>query len=192
MRKIILLVLFILLYTDTYSQTNIKRLNSSAFIDLTANSGVLYTFYNPDKIQETSLREKGAFELVYNLDYNFVKRLSVGVNASYAHFIDPKFSSIKTGAGFKYYYIQDKSYFLTLQYGYHIPFKRDNFREGHQIKIGQYFDVTKVFKDSRLLLGLFYNYDFFYLDGAKPLLSVGNKPSSLKYNSYGISIGVKF
>jgi len=193
MKKIVLIALLI---TSTFShsqnQGEFKRLSHSAFVDLTSNSSVLYTYYNPDKIQETPLRERGAVELIYNFDYNFIKKMSIGYTIGYTHFTSPKFSSIKTGAGLKYYYIKDKLYFLSLQYGYHIPFNKDNFREGHQIKIGQYFDITNIFKDSRLLFGLFYNYDFFYLDGAKPLLHVNNKPSSLKYNSYGLSLGIKF
>lgn len=191
-KSISILVTLLLFAINTYCQMNVKKWSSSAFIDLTSNTSNTYTYYEPNnKIQETSIGQKGALELVYNIDYHVLKKLTAGIIVSYNHFVNPNYSSLKIGTGFKFFYVENRNYYLTLQYGYHIPFGKEKFREGHQIKIGQYFDITEIM-GQRLLLGLFYNYDFLYLDGAKPLFVSSNKPSSLKYNSIGISLGAKF
>ena len=88
-------------------------------------------------------------------------------------------------------YVDHKYHYLTLQYGYHIPFSKSDFREGHQIKIGQVFDVANIF-NKRLLVGFYYNNDFFYMENSEPLISNAVRSFSLTASSYGISLGVKF
>lgn len=175
-----------------YAQDTTTKWSSSAYIDLTSNTSNEYIYYDSNnKLNETSINEKGAFEIVYNLDYKLSKKFSASFITSYNYFANPNSSSIKIGSGIKFLYVSNKYHYLTLQYGYHIPFKKDNFREGHQIKLGQYFDVTKLF-NKRLLLGIFYNYDFLYMEGSQPLFLNSIKGSSLKYNSFGVSLGIKF
>lgn len=193
MKKIALLYLLqFIVSVNIYGQDPTVKWNSSVFMDLTTNTSNEYIYYDSNnKLNETSINEKGAFEIVYNLDYKLLNKFTTSFITSYNYFGYPKSSSIKIGSGIKFLYVNNKYHYLTLQYGYNIPFKKDNFREGHQIKIGQYFDVTKLF-NKRLLLGFFYNYDFLYMDGSKPLFVNSNKASSLRYNSLGICLGVKF
>lgn len=189
MRKIFLIPMFIGCFLMTYGQESPKKWVSSVFIDAMVNNKINYSYHDLDRWQEKSLTGKGEIELAYNFDYKFSRRLSIGALASYTHINEPAFSSLKIGSALKFFYVKEKNYYLTFQYGYHIPFNRDRFREGHQIKIGQYFDITRI-SNSRLLLGFFYNYDFFYLE--KPLFIPTNKGTSILFHSYGMSLGIKF
>tara|TARA_B100001093_G_scaffold362495_1_gene347241 strand:+ start:351 stop:929 length:579 start_codon:yes stop_codon:yes gene_type:complete len=191
MKKIIRLWLIQFMVSASIYAQDSNKWNSSVYIDLTSNTSNEYIYYDSNnKINEASINEKGAFEIVYNIDYRLLNKFTASAITSYNHFVNPSSSSLKIGSGIKFLYVDNKYHYLTLQYGYHIPFNKDNFREGHQIKIGQYFDVTKLF-NHRLLLGIFYNYDFLYLDGSQPLFLNSNRASSLKYNSFGISLGIK-
>jgi len=187
MKKLFLIPLFACCFSFTYGQENPKNWISSGFVNAMVNSKVNYTYHDTDRWQEMSLTGKGAIELSYNLDFKFSRRLSIGALAGYTHINEPAFSSLKIGSALKFFYVKDKNYYLTFQYGYHIPFNRDKFREGHQIKIGQYFDVARI-SNYRLLLGFFYNYDFFYLDN--PLFIPTNRGESILFHSYGISLGI--
>ncbi|MDC1355756.1 hypothetical protein N8480_07320 [Flavobacteriaceae bacterium] len=162
------------------------------FIDLNASNKSSYDYYDVNnKVRETSINGKGSLELAYNIDYKIFRKLSVVGIASLTNYNNPSFASIKIGAGMKYLYVEDKYHYLTLQYGYHIPFSKNDFREGHQIKIGQVFDVANIY-NKRLLVGFYYNADFFYLENSKPLIINAIRSFSLTASSYGISLGIKF
>jgi len=153
---------------------------------------VHYEYYNTEnESRETSISGKGSIELAYNIDYKIFRGLSVVSIAGLTNYNNPSFASIKTGLGFKLLYVDHKYHYLTLQYGYHIPFSKNDFREGHQIKIGQVFDVADIF-NKRLLVGFYYNSDFFYMEDSEPLISNAIRSFSLSASSYGISLGVKF
>lgn len=192
-KKYLSVVLIILYSLIGFSQENSNsKINSLFFIDLNASIKSSYEYYNfNDKARETSISSKGSFELVYNADYRLLKKISIGGIVGLAHYINPSFSSIKTGLGLKLIYVDSKYHYLTLQYNYHIPFNKDDFREGHQIKIGQVFDIANIFNE-KLLLGLYYNYDFFYMENAKPIINNASRAFSLDMSSFGISLGIKF
>lgn len=185
------LIIFIFTYNIGFGQS---KWISSAYFDLVSNTSGVYTYYDSQgKIQETSF-EKGAYELVYNIDYLIFDNVAISALTSYNKYaINSKTSSLKIGTGVKYFYVKDKFHNLSILYGYSIPFNKQVLREGHQIKIGQYFDITE-FLGMRLLLGLSYNYDFLYLNEDILFGSTIeiNKEPSLKTNSFGISLGLKF
>lgn len=191
--KSLSLILFLAFNLSVFSQkgTNSKW-DSQAFINLNVSNKSSYEYYDIDnKARETPIAGKGSLELEYNLDYKILKKLSVAGIASLNNYNNPSFASIKTGLGFKLLYVDHKYHYLTLQYGYHTPFSKSDFREGHQIKIGQVFDVANVF-NKRLLVGFFYNYDFFYMENSAPLISNAIRSFSLNASSYGVSLGVNF
>jgi len=189
--KRFLLILFVCSYSLGFGQS---KWTSSAYLDLISNSSGVYTYYDSQgKVKETSL-EKGAYELVYNIDYKIFNKFTIGALTSYNRYtVNSNTSSLKIGSGIKFFYTKDKYHYLTLQYGYSVPFDKKVLKEGHQIKIGQYFDITQIL-GMRLLIGLSYNYDFLYLN--KDILFgsriENNKKPSFKTNSIGISLGVKF
>lgn len=189
MKKLLFIPLFLYCFSIAYAQENPSKWVSSAFVNAMVNNKIIYAYDDLDRWQEKNLDGKGAFELGYNFDFKFFKRLSIGALASYTHMNDPAFSSIKIGSALKFFYVKDKDFYLTLQFGYHIPFNRDRFIEGQQIKIGQYFDVARI-ANSRLLLGFFYNYDYYKLEN--PLFIPTNKGTSIRFHSYGMSLGVIF
>ena len=189
--KLLLLVLVFNLMAYSQEEDN-ARWQSYIFIDLNASNKSSYEYYDLNKItQETSINGKGSLELAYNIDYKIFRKISAVGVASLTNYNNPSFASIKTGLGLKLLYVDHKYHYLTIQYGYHIPFNKSDFREGHQIKIGQVFDVANVF-NKRLLVGFYYNNDFFYMENSEPLLSNAASSFSLSTNSYGISLGLKF
>lgn len=189
--KNLFLILTLAFNLNGFSQkdTNSKW-ESQVFIDLNASNKSSYEYYDMDnKARETSIKGKGSLELVYNIDYKIFKNLSVAGIASLTNYNNPSFASIKTGLGFKLLYVDHKYHYLTLQYGYHTPFSKSDFREGHQIKIGQVFDLANIF-NKRLLVGFYYNNDFFYMENSEPLIRNATRSFSLNASSYGISIGI--
>lgn len=192
--KNLMLILILVFNLTVFSQENEKgnKWQSQIFIDLNASNKSSYEYYDfENRARETSINGKGSLELAYNLDYKIYKKLSAVGIVSLTNYNNPTFASIKTGLGLKLIYVDHKYHYLTLHYGYHIPFSKSDFREGHQIKIGQVFDVAKIF-NKRLLVGFYYNSDFFYLENTEPLISRASSSFSLTASSYGISLGVKF
>ena len=193
MRNLILILcLAINLTVFAQDDDNSSKWQSQVFIDLNASNKSSYEYYDvEDKARETSINGKGSLELACNIDYRIFRKFSVSGIASLTNYNNPSFTSIKTGLGLKLLYVEHKYHYLTLQYGYHIPFSKSDFREGHQIKIGQVFDVANIF-NKRLLVGFYYNNDFFYMENSEPLISNAVRSFSLTASSYGISLGVKF
>jgi len=189
--KKILTILFVCSFVLGFGQ---NKWASSVYLDLMSNNSGIYTYYDGQgKVKETTL-EKGSYELIYNIDYRILNKLSVSALMSYnCYLINSNATSLKIGSGIKFIYTKDKFHYLTLQYGYSVPFNKRVLKEGHQIKVGQYFDITQIL-GMRLLLGLSYNYDFLYLNEdilfGSPIEN--NKEPSLKTNSIGISLGVQF
>jgi len=190
LKKLFLIPLFLYCFSFAYAQeVNPKKWFSSAFVNGMVNNKIIYIYHDLDKWHIMNLDGKGAFELGYNFDFKFSRRFSIGALASYTHMNDPAFSSMKIGSALKFFYVKEKNHYFTFQFGYHIPFNRDRFIEGQQIKIGQYFDVARI-ANSRLLLGFFYNYDYYKLEN--PLFVPSNEGYSIRFHSYGMSLGIKF
>ena len=188
-----IIILILAFNFNVFSQENTdNKWESQIFIDLNASNKSSYDYYDSDnKAREISINGKGSLELAYNIDYKVFKKFSIVGIASLTNNNKPSFGSIKIGLGFKLLYVDHKYHYLTLQYGYHTPFNKNYFREGHQIKIGQVFDVADIF-NKRLLVGFYYNNDFFYMDSSEPIINNAIRSFSLNTSSYGISLGVKF
>ena len=188
-----IIILILAFNLNVFSQENTdNKWESQIFIDLNASNKSSYDYYDSDnKAREISINGKGSLELAYNIDYKVFKKFSIVGIASLTNNNKPSFGSIKIGLGFKLLYVDHKYHYLTLQYGYHTPFNKNYFREGHQIKIGQVFDVADIF-NKRLLVGFYYNNDFFYMDSSEPIINNAIRSFSLNTSSYGISLGVKF
>ncbi len=76
----------------------------------------------------------------------------------------------------------------------HLPIDSNRFKRGHQLRLGQFFDLTNLF-GQRLLLGLYYNLDKLNLKNSIPLLNGLSKDvsnSALFTESWGLSLGLKF
>ena len=163
---------------------------SSVYVDLnstyesryTHGASVFYPSYS------------GSIELVYNLDYKIFEKLSIGGLVSFNRFFTPKISSLKIGGAFKYYYVQNKHHFITIHMASHLPIDSNRFKRGHQIRLGQFFDLSNLI-GRRLLLGLYYNLDKLNLENSVPLLDELPKDvsySTILTDSWGVSLGLKF
>lgn len=192
MKETTLIISILFLSFSAFCQdSKIKKWNSQLFLDLNASNKTTYSYTDAENIgREIQLNGRGSIEVAYNLDYRLLKKLALTGVVGFTNY-NSFFGSLKTGAGLKLLYIEDSYHYLTLQYGYHIPLGVDDFREGHQIRIGQVFDVANIF-NKRLLLGVYYISDFFYTNDANPLINGTAKSSSLKATAYGISLGIKF
>ena len=190
MKCIKLLFAFFFFNTILYAQEIKEKWVSSVYLDLNSTYKTKYTHgtfvYYPNY--------SGSIELAYNLDYKIFKKFGIGGLASLNRFLTPKISSLKIGGAIKYYYTQNKYHFITIQLASHLPFNSNKFKRGHQIRLGQFFDLSNLF-DQRLLLGVYYNLDKLNLENSTPLLDGLSKDvsySTLLTDSWGVSLGLKF
>jgi len=192
MKKIIAVTLLFTIQQMISQEEHQSRWTTSAHVDLLYNKSNNYRYYDDmDKLRHTNIKKTGAIALSYDLDYRFFKRLSVSVSTGYNVFITPGMSTLKFGGGFKYKTNVDNKGYFTIQYAYHQPFNKKKFREGHEIKIAQYFDAYET-NGHHILVGLLYNYDFFYLEGATKLPNNATRAFSLDYVHYGLSLAMVF
>jgi len=190
MNHIKLLFVFFFVNTFLYSQEVKEKWVSSVYVDLNSTYESRYTYGTSVYYPSYS----GSIELAYNLDYKIFKRLSFGGLVSLNRFLTPKISSLKIGGAIKYYYVQDKYHFITIHMASHFPLNSERFKRGHQLRLGQFFDLSNLL-GKRLLLGLYYNLDKLNLENSSPLLDGLSKNvsySTLLTDSWGVSLGLKF
>jgi hypothetical protein len=175
-----------------FSQDDYQKFYKSIRLEFRASDKNEYTYHREDgRIRERSVGNSAIQEAAYHLDYALSRQFLIGAHTGFTYFGKLKASSLKIGGGLSLIYTDDALNFLTVQYGYQIPFQRADFREGHQIKLGQYFDVSTLF-GKKLTIGVLYIYDYLDRQGSKPILFPTNIPSHLIYRSYGISFGLTF
>lgn len=185
-------LLFVLFFINTilYSQYIKKKWGSSVYVDLNSTYETRYTHGSSVHYPNYS----GSIELVYNLDYKIFRRFSFGSLVSLNRFLTPKISSLKIGGAIKYYYLQNKYHFVTFHIASHFPTDSDRFKRGHQVRLGQFFDLSNLL-GQRLLIGCYYNLDKLNLENSSPLLDGLLKNisySTLLTDSWGVSLGLKF
>lgn len=190
MNRFNLLFVFFFVNTILYSQDVKEKWLSSVYMDLNSTYDSKY-YYGTSVFYPNY---SGSIELAYNLDYKIFKRLSLGGLVSMNRFLTPKISSFKIGGSIKYYYVQNKYHFITIHVASHFPLDSERFKRGHQVRLGQFFDLSN-FLGKRLLLGIYYNLDKLNLENSQPLydgLSKNVSDSTLLMYSWGLSLGLKF
>lgn len=183
------LLALLLFYTELFGQET--RWRSSVYLDLHSSYRTEYSYIDVDnkRARAFSVGEKGAFEMVYNMDYRISNTFSISAIGGLSHYLtSPNLSTLKVGSGIKIFYINVRDHYITLQLASHLPFSKKKFRSGVQLKLGNYFQIS-----DRFLVGLYYNVDFFDLQGrtATPLASIAKSDQSIRFYSAGISLGIK-
>jgi len=175
-----------------FSQDDYQKFYKSVRLEFRASDKNEYTYLREDgRTRERSIGNSAMQEATFHLDYALSRQFLIGAHAGFTHFGKLNATALKIGGGFSLIYTDDALNFLTVQYGHQLPFQRADFREGHQIKLGQYFDVSTLF-GKKLTIGILYIYDYLDRQGSDPILFRTNRPSHLIYRSYGLSFGLTF
>jgi hypothetical protein len=133
--KRIFLFVGLFLSTALFSQDDYQKFYKSIRLEFRASDKNEYTYHREDgRIRERSVGNSAIQEAAYHLDYALSRQFLIGAHTGFTHFGKLKASSLKIGGGLSLIYTDDALNFLTVQYGYQIPFQRADFREGHQIR----------------------------------------------------------
>ncbi|WP_242205791.1 hypothetical protein [Aestuariivivens insulae] len=155
-------------------------------------------FYNDDKnkIIEKELKEDGfllnSFGFQGSRNYFLFKKLSIGLIGGFQTQSKPNFSMIKLGGVLKYFFVDRNNVYIYLQEVNNFTLNKKRFRNGNNLRLG--LGIPFIKKDNFNIIGnLFFEQNYFKLDGSKPLLGGSNeRPRSLTVKSFGASLGVKF
>lgn len=194
MRNYIISVLLLLFAINGFSQS---RWYTSTNLDFVFPNTKDY-FYNDsnNRIIEDELTTDGFLLNSFGVqgDYNYMlfNKLSLGVVAGFQMQTEPNFEMIKLGAVLRYFFIDKDNVYVYLQDSKNFSLNKNEFNSGNNFRIGMGFPILKREKYN-ILINLFWEQNYFKLDGAGPLLNQQDEiPRSLTVKSYGISFGVKF
>ncbi len=191
MKKHVLIAILILVgATNIFGQYHKSKWVPSFSIDLSSDYENSYE-YAVSKYdgEESSLPHKGALEIGGGIDYFLLKRLTIGATAKY---YNKKMTggTIKLGGRLKFFYTKNSYNYLALEYSQILSNNKDVFKDASQLKLGQYFGIAKI-KDWRFILGVFFSFDDYNLQGSKPLFNK-EEPDYITFHSWGISLGLAF
>jgi len=189
--------LFILLGFISLSLFAQKKSYLEANLDISAPQTKAYFFnYEDNTINYVHIVDQGWLLNNYgvNFSYNYLllKRLSVGTISGLYSDSKQKFSHLRLGGVIRYFYIKEKNYNFNFKLGENISFDKKKFKNGVNLKIGFGIPVYK-FNNKQLMLDLFWEQNYYVLDGANKLLGLNDViPRTLIVHSYGISFNVMF
>lgn len=194
MRNYIISVLLLLFAINGFSQS---RWYTSTTFDFVFPNAKDY-FYNDsnNRIIEDELTTDGFLLNSFGVqgDYNYMlfNKLSLGVVAGFQMQTEPNFEMIKLGGILRYFFIDKDNVYVYLQDSKNFSLNKNEFNSGNNFRIGLGLPIVKREKYN-ILINLFWEQNYFNLDGADPLLNQpGEIPRSLTVKAYGISFGVKF
>ena len=169
-----------------------------ANLDISAPNTKNYFYNNADhSINYVSIKEQGWLLNNYgaNFSYNYLifKRLSIGTLTGIYSDSRQKFSHLRLGGIVRFFYIKEKYHNVSIKVGQNITFDKKKFNKGSNIKIGLGFPIYKIDENKHILLDLFWEGNYYELDGGNKLLGLSDEiPRTLIVHSYGISLGLKF
>ena len=196
MKKQIILLLTLISLTLSAQKQNKYYLEGN--VDISAPQTKNYFYNNADhSINYVSIKEQGWLLNNYgiNFSYNYLilKRLSIGTLTGIYSDSKQKFSHLRLGGLVRYFFIKDKNYNFNLKLGKNITFDKKKFNNGVNFKIGFGIPVYTIKDNNKILLDLFWEQNYYELDGANKLLNLNDEiPRTLTVHSYGISINVMF
>lgn len=168
---------------------------SLAELDFVFPNNKVY-FYNDlnNRILDTELAVDGfllnSFGLQYSYNYLLFSKFSIGVVTGFQTHTEPNLFLIKLGGIIKYHFVDKNNIFVYLQDANNFSLDKDKFKSGNNFRLGMGFPVLKK-EGFNLNTNLFFEQNYFKLDGTTPLLS-DERPRSLTLKSLGVSVGIKF
>ena len=193
---VILLLILFSGYNCVYAQ---ERWISNIELDFVFPNKKDY-FYNDgdNKINDVELSNQGFLLKSFGIhgDYNYLllKKLSIGALGGFQTLSDPDYVMLKLGGILRYYFVDPDNVYIYLQDAHNFSLNKEKFKSGNNLRLGLGFPFLKR-ESFNLNANIFYEQNYFKLDGATPLLGLpvnDEIPRSLTVKSLGISLGVNF
>jgi len=190
--------IFILLGFMSLSVFGQSKYYLEANIDISAPQTKKYFYNKADhSINNVPINEQGWLLNNYgvNFSYNYLifNRLSIGTVTGVYTDTKQNFSHIRLGGLVRFFYVKGKNHNVNIKLGSNIPFDKKKFNNGVNFKIGLGFPVYKITEKEQIFLDLFWEQNYYELDGAHKLLGLNDEiPRSLTVHSYGLSFSIRF
>lgn len=214
MKKILFALLF-LTNLSTYSQTPFdlfnagksisqnskqdklsKRWFSNIEIEFGVSNEVRYDFSvfdnngNLSGGRSVELENKASYGILYSLNYPILNKVTIGAVGGFQHQVQQKISALKIGGIVRYHFDNYESVNINLMTAYNVALSDNIESEMANIRLGLQFPLTKT-DNYNLNLNIFGDYNYYIY--TRPILNQSNeKPSSILYRSFGISLGIQF
>lgn len=192
--KRFLIIIFICIYNLGFGQS---KWDASIELDFVFPNKKDY-FYNDEnnRIIEAEIKDDGFLLNSFGIqgDYNFYlfKKLSIGITGGFQTQSNPSFSMLKLGGILRYYFVDRDNIYAYLQDSNNFSLNKEKFKTGNNFRLGLGIPFLKR-ENFNVIGNLFFEQNYFRLDGSKPLLGgVNERPRSLTVHSLGISLGLKF
>lgn len=197
MKKIIFIAI-VLISSFSYSQgKETKKWHSTMDIEFIIPNKVEYyygffdTNYNAIVGGQDNIENANAsFGILYSINYNVFKKLSLGAITGYQYQDRPDFAMLKLGGSIKYFFVDNNNVYVYLDIANNFSLNKDQFKNGSNVRIGIGFPVMKREKFN-LNINVFYETNDLTLEDAKPLFDT-EIPDNIIFRSHGISLGIKF
>ena len=173
-----------------------KRWFSNIEVEFAVNNEVRYDYSrydNNDNLiggSSAELDNKASYGILYNLNYPIFNKLTLGAVGGFQHQVQQKISALKIGGILRYHFVNYESVNINLMTAYNIALSDNIESEMANVRLGLQFPVTKTdnFNINLNVFGDFNDYTF-----NKPILNERNeRPSSILFRSYGLSLGIQF
>ena len=196
MKNKIVIIIFLLIYSNVFCQEKIKKLYSSIDIEFINPNKVEYYYglYSPEykaiiggqnKIENTG----SSFGISYSIHYNVFKKLSLGAITGFQNQNNPDFRMLKLGGSINYFFVDNNNIYAYLNITNNFTLDKTQFKTGTNVRIGIGFPIMKREKFN-LNVNLFYETNDLILEGTKPLFN-SEIPDNIIFRSYGLGLGIK-
>mgnify|MGYP001045013334 FL=1 len=155
-------------------------------------------FYNDssNRIKEAEIKDDGfllnSFGIQASYNYFLFKKMSIGIVGGMQTKSNPKLSLIKLGGILRFYFVDRDNVYIYLQDANNFTLNKEKFKSGNNLRLGLGFPIKKR-GNFDIVGNLFFEQNYFKLDGSKPLLNLTDEiPRSLTVKSFGVSLGLKF
>ena len=155
-------------------------------------------FYNDssNRIKEAEIKDDGfllnSFGIQASYNYFLFKKMSIGIVGGMQTKSNPKLSLIKLGGILRFYFVDRDNVYIYLQDANNFTLNKEKFKSGNNLRLRLGFPIKKR-GNFDIVGNLFFEQNYFKLDGSKPLLNLTDEiPRSLTVKSFGVSLGLKF
>ncbi|GAL65493.1 hypothetical protein [Jejuia pallidilutea] len=188
MNKLLLIAVFLFCTVKSYAQ---DKWFSNIELDLVVPSEIEYNYSFNNTGTEISLDSKTALAILYSINYQLFNKISLGGLVGVQNQYGADFFMYKIGGNIKYYFVDSDNVYTYLHYAGNFTVDKDKFKNGNNLRIGIGFPFLKR-EAFNLNANVFYDINHFNLSGSEPLIFGNEKPESIFFRSYGISLGIKF
>jgi hypothetical protein len=191
--KNFLLILVIIIPIFTFSQDKtIKKWHSTIDLEFINPQNVIYDYHyadTPGYYEDEIVNTKPGFGILYSINYNLFKKLSLGGVTGIQYMYSPDYSILKLGGTIKYFFVDSNNVYTYINIANDFSLNKNQFKKGGEFRIGIGFPVLKR-EHYNLNINVFWESQLLRLEDSKPLFD-NEIPGSADIKSFGLSIGVK-